>query len=526
MDSRLTSSLILFFVLVFHSFARAQTPPGSQVKVLALGEKVISIIDDTNYSVLASVPHPAGDVQGWWPAEDGSRVTFVFQTPQKKGFNYRDPARVQVLDLTQHRGIADLPLDIGLDLAASSRDGKIIVMVFEGRKGATSLIAVDAAAGAIAGRRTVTDAPSYLLFPPGSPRVLAVVAGETDEQPEDRVMGRIDLFDLPALEPHGSIFLPGPIAAVFWNADQTLLYALDQGVESKRRERVLPRRVYVIDPAAGAMVANIELGPASVAWDGATIGVLPAPDHGRFYILEEQGIEVLDGKVTEVLGMIPLSREPSGILFLNPSRAYVHHVDSGVISVLDLTNRKVLAEVPTGGKGAKAGKWARLVAAGLLSAGGLAAGASVVPVMVPGKNTLHDTATSGIPAPDGKTVLISNNQTWGVTVVDTATNQVLKEFNGGFPEILADGRTVAAAEARQLSLYDTVEHKILPSFPLAEGGSVCPDGRHIWTGQSLISGSVYRIDIEQRSVEKPLKGTEGNTFFFVVSTPAQQNVPP
>jgi hypothetical protein len=206
MRARLALPSALAAAFLAAALAGAQPSPSPLVKVLVVGGKVTSIIDDADYSVLATVPHPAGDAQGWWPVADGSRATFVFQAPQK-GFKYQGPARLQVLDLTENRAIADLP----------------------------------------------------------------------------------------ALEPRGSIVLPGPVAAVFWNADQTLLYALDQGVESKHPERVQRRRVYVIDPAAGTLWADLDLGPPSAAWDGDTIGVLPAPDYGRFYVLEKQGIAVLDG---------------------------------------------------------------------------------------------------------------------------------------------------------------------------------------------------------------------------------------
>jgi YVTN family beta-propeller protein len=288
-----------------------------------------------------------------------------------------------------------------------------------------------------------------------------------------------------------------------------LLFALDQGVDSKRRERVLPRRMYVVDPAAGALVADVELGPPSAAWDGETIGVLPAPDHSRYCILERRGIAVLDGKATKLLGTIPLPRDPGGMLFLNPpNRAYVYHQDSSVVSVVDLEKQLALVDITTGRKGARVGKWAAAIAVALLAPG---MSGDVL------RSVMADTETWGVVTPDGKTVFLANSKSWDVTVVDTATNQVLETFGGSPPRLLADGRTVAAPEAWGLSLYDVVEHKLLAPLPLAEGGSVCPDGRHVWTGQSQFGGGVHRIDVEQRMVEKPLLGAKGVALFFVVS---------
>lgn len=510
MGSRFARGLVLSATLTYPACTAAQSTPASAVRMLAVGPGSTSIVDDERGTLLATVPHPPGAICAWWPAADGSRAILGYQGKSSKVFRAGEgggcngAAHLQVLDLVELRELAVLPLEAAVELAAVTPDGKLVVIASEGKRDSAPLVSVDAVSGKVAGRITLPEFPDDLEADANV--LMAVLRGEPAEAPDESTPGRIDLIDLPALRTRRSLVLPGPIAAVFWNRERTLLYALDQGVVAKKPLPMRHRRVYVVDPTAAAVVAELDLGPPSTLWQEDVVDVVPTPDHQRYLVLYEESLEILDGALTKVLGTVKLAHEePRSLSFLNASRVYLGYEGSGKVSVLDLIELKVLAELSTGGAAIKFGKI-------MLLAGGLVGQA--VLASIGGPSVQHETSTAGFPAPDGQMMVISNSQTEAVTIVDARSNKVVEELSGVFAQILADGRTLGAVEVTQLNLYDTVEHKLLPPLPLTKGGAICPDGQHIWTGSPYL----YRIDLATRASEKPLRGVTG-TVFFVVSKP-------
>jgi hypothetical protein len=231
-----------------------------------------------------------------------------------------------------------------------------------------------------------------------------------------------------------------------------------------------------------------------------------APDRREIYVLEERGITIVNGEASAKIGTLPLTRPAAAMLFLDPpTRAYVLHAGSDVVSAIDLEERRVLAEVTTGRTGVKIGQAVALAAGVALSGAGY---------MMPTVTTLPSPETLGLVAPDGETAFLTNSQTNDVTVIATADHHVIAKFGGGSLRLLADGRTLAALQPATLQLWDIANRRLLPEIDIGMGIGdriFCPDGLHLW---SRLFRGAQRVDLEKRKLDPLLAGVGGEIYFI------------
>lgn len=538
---RCRSSLFALVLVAFAASAAAQAPGEPPVRVYVLGQEKLAVIDDASFSMLATIPLPTRTVS-WWFSEDGSRLSVV---SQEGIFRIKEPARLTVIDLASLKTLASHPLDFHFQSAIKSKDGKTGYALFAGRPGKKggehappSLVRVDSASGKPAARRELVQVPASYLLTSDESGVVLIDRGELAMEPSKRRPARLQILDAATLEPRASLDLPGPCADVFWNEDRSLLYLLDTGIDHKQPERALPGRVYVVDPLAASLVADLDVGagPGPLSWDpqkgvfyiltrprktreaAASLQVLerdrivkelalprlprsvvPAPDRSRFYVLEDAGITLVDGAVETIEGKIPLKRPAGNLILLDPpTRGYVLHPDSGVVSAVDLQARQVLAEVTTGRTGVKIGKWAAAVAATTLS--GLNAQMLYGSYALGQVVTVPPAQTGAFVASDGKTVYIHNSQTNDLTAIDTETQKVLGMFAAGRDlHTVLDGRYLAAPKPGELVLVDLAARQPLPQMEVPGMTTFCPHGRHAY---SLGMRGLAVIDLEKKTIVK------------------------
>ena len=532
--------------------------PATPIRAVVLGRKTITILDDATWSIRGSLALPAA---GWapysWTTADGRFLAAIYL---EGTWSIKGPAKLYVIDAVEGRLVASSSLDFAPEATAVTADGKRAFVLFSGRKAKKgepakppSILGIDTATGSVVARRDLETLPTTVVLAAGERRLLVLWPGVSDNLAAKRRPGRIELFDPDRLERTATLELAGPVAGLFWNGDRSLAYALDQGIDVKAAARSLPAHVFVVDAEAGVLRADLEvgIGPGPLSWDsqrqgfylltrprktpgaGASLqiiagdrvtheielprpplGLAMAPDRSRFYVLEERGISILDGEPSQILGTIPLVRTPAAMLVLDPpTRGYVYHAGSSVVTVVDLENRRTVGEIVTGRTGVKVGQFFAAVGVGVL---GMANSQMLYgnPYAMPQVVTVPDPETVGWVGAGRTLVFLHNSQTNDLTVVDTQSNLVVTKFGGSGATLLPDGKTVIAQQAATLQMYDTAARRLLPELEVGMNGmTVCPDGRHLYNGVGLGKG-MQRVDIATRRIDPMLEDVAGAVYFL------------
>jgi DNA-binding beta-propeller fold protein YncE len=528
---------------------------GGGIRVAVIGDEKTTILSETDLSVLASLPLPKGWIEGAWLSTDGTRLSVL---TEEGFFRAKTPDTLTIYDLDGLKILAQRELTFNIVLRETASDGASGVLVFKGRKAKKkepgippTLVGWDARSGTITGSTALDELPDSLHLLEASGRVVLAYHGQADNDPAQRVAGRLEVFSASSLTRDRVVALPGPVVDVAAD-NRSILFALDRGTDRKKPEETLPSRVYVIDPAQDGLVANLELGVGAnlLSWDdrreafyvithphkasnaaasfqmiqGSSVvakieldcepyGVVPAPDRSQYYVLESKGMTVVSSDLSAVLHCIALREQPSAILFTeSPGRAFVTYRDSSRVSAVDLAERKVLADITTG----RTGKKIVLAAAEVLS-----------PTFGPYPYTVPDPATSGLFSPDGHIVFLRNTQTVDLTAVDTQTLEVLEKFPGSMPEIVLGGKALAALKVKDMVLFDLERRMALPEMEVGTGTSeFSPSGQYVWTG---LGSKTAVFDLEQHRRVKEYEGVTGRILFISAPSPevgAQGSEPP
>ena len=174
---------------------------------------------------------------------------------------------------------------------------------------------VDLAAGRIGPTRELTAPPSSMGLTSDERGLVLVYAGAAGKTRADRKPGRVEVLNADSLESSAALTLPGPADGVFWNGDRSRLYLEDVGIDDAKPEVALAGRLYVVEPASAALLADLELGvgPGPLGWD---------EERGVFYLLTrprkakgaEASLQVVSGETIEHeigLPKIPLAVVPN-----------------------------------------------------------------------------------------------------------------------------------------------------------------------------------------------------------------------
>lgn len=244
------------------------------------------------------------------------------------------------------------------------------------------------------------------------------------------------------------------------------------------------RTLTLIDLEKRAPVATIELP------EGARPHGLKALSDGRLLVTAEglKELLIVDPKARRVAARVPTSRETSHMVAASPDgkRAYVANIGSGSMTVVDLSQAKVIKDIPTG-EGAEGiaitpdGRevWVVNRAADTVS--------------IVNTKTLEVAATLKVPqfpirikiTPDGQRALVSCARSGDVAIIDTATKKEIKRIS-------IDREAVPGSEARLFS-------DRFGKSPTPVGLLIAPDSKRAWVA-STNADVVSVLDLDKLAV--------------------------
>ena len=228
------------------------------------------------------------------------------------------------------------------------------------------------------------------------------------------------------------------------------------------------RTLTLIDLEKRSPVATIELP------EGARPHGLKALSDGRLLVTAEglKELLIVNPKTRRVAARVPTSRETSHMVAASADgkRAYVANIGSGSVTVVDLSQAKVIKDILTG-EGAEGiaitpdGRevWVVNRAADTVS--------------IVNTKTLEVAATLKVPqfpirikiTPDGKRGLVSCARSGDVAIIDTATKKIKR--------IPIDREAVPGSEARLFS-------DRFGKSPTPVGLLIAPDGKRAWVAST------------------------------------------
>ncbi|MBV9593939.1 MAG: YncE family protein [Actinobacteria bacterium] len=212
-----------------------------------------------------------------------------------------------------------------------SYDLKTLYVVADQSPG-DGLTPIDPKTGTVGKLIPVTD-PYNLYFTPDGE--YAIVVAEAFK--------RLDFYDPHTWKLHDSLPVPScaGIDHIDFTADgRTLLASCE-----------FANRLAVVDVASHTLLRTINLTQVA---GGMPQDVKLAPDGSVFYVadMKANGVHVIDGSATKVIGFIPTGKETHGLYIDRTStRMFITNRGEGSISVLDLATRRVATKwmIPGGG---------------------------------------------------------------------------------------------------------------------------------------------------------------------------------
>lgn len=229
------------------------------------------------------------------------------------------------------------------------------------------------------------------------------------------------------------------------------------------------RTLTLIDIEKGVALGTVELP------EGARPHGLKALSDGRLLVTAEglKELLIVDPKERHVTARIPTGRETSHMVAADRSgkRAYVASIGSGTVSVVDLAERKVVKDMPTG-EGAEG----IAITPDDREVWVVNRGADTVAIL--DTKTLEVAATVKVPrfpirvkiTPDGKRVLVSCAQSGDVAVLDAASRKEIER-------IAIDREAISGSETRLFS-------DRFGKSPVPVGLLIAPDGKRAWVAST------------------------------------------
>ena len=249
-----------------------QTSIQAEIRVAVVGDEQVSILRESDLSVVATFPLPEGWVERAWPSEDGTRLTVLTEFGLLRA---KEPADLTIYDLETLKVLGQHELELAIRLDATADDAKSGFLVFKGRKAKKgqparppALIGWNATDGTVVARTPLGDLPDSIHLLEGTGRVVVAFHGESASKPTERAPGRLEVFDAASLKLERRISLPGPVVDVVTD-NRFRLFALDRGTDRKKPEETLAGHLYVMDPTRDELLADLEIGVAAslLSWD-------------------------------------------------------------------------------------------------------------------------------------------------------------------------------------------------------------------------------------------------------------------
>ncbi|MBZ5599491.1 MAG: YncE family protein [Acidobacteriia bacterium] len=497
------------------------TPDNRAHAVYVLEENAVAILNDEDMTVRTRVPFTKPPKTTRWMSYWGCfgslcpppyYIRWHGHDPETLALIFR--GRLLTIDMDAETAVGEDELGCDARWAGRNRSGQLAVAICEGNlqeHRPNVLLSFDARHGKILQRREV-ETTSKLFSWVDDQTILFLYPGTPWEKPAKRKPARVEVVDFPSLQVRTTISLPGSMVYYQWWDEGGLLLVTDPGVNDKNPAKMVPGKLYIIDPKAAKLTATVELGPGPgpLAWDAerkafyffsipkkvdaatpATVNlfdgtrittrfkleeqplmIVAAPDHSRMYVLTTGQIHLLNPDLSGEQGTIPLSDPPSGMVFMDPpTLAYVLHSASSAVSAVDLSGKKVVAKLTTGRGSVKF--WQDV--------------ASVANT----RYTAPEANTDALVGPDGKTLYVYNDQTKDVTIIDSATQAILAKVPGSNGQHqCVPGKKYMVLVYPGLTVIDLNKRAVHAKYPSNDMVFLCPCGEHAYL--SNLSNKAYK----------------------------------
>ncbi len=533
----------LIFVLLPFLPLNSQEPktvPDSRARaVYVLEENAVAILNDADLTVRTRIPFtkpPKAIRHIYWSAGCLSPQCAPFYVrwrghdPETLSLIFR--GRLLTIDTNAETAVGEDELGCDARWAGRNRSGQLAVAICEGNpkeRRPNVLLSLDARHGKVLQRREV-ETTSKLSIWVDDQTILFLYPGTPFEKPEKRKLARVEVVDFPSLQVRTTIPLPGQMQYYQWWDEGGLLLVTDPGVNDKNPAKMVPGKLYVVDPKAAKVTATVELGagPGPLAWDAerkafyflsipkkvdaanpASVNLfdgtkittrfkleeqplmlVAAPDHSQIFVLTAKQLRLLNPDLSSEQGTIPLPHPPSGMVFMDPpTLAYVLHTDSSAVSAVDLSGKKVVATLTTGRASVKF--WKEVAAA---AATGLSQSPSMMvlnPMLYGHEYTVPNANTDALVGPDGKTLYVYNNQSGDVTIIDSVTQAILAKVPGGAgARQIVPGKKYMVLLGPGVTVIDLDKRDVYAKYPLRGLVFLCTCGEHTYS--SRLSNKAFK----------------------------------
>lgn len=283
----------------------AVSPSGRQAYVANQNAQTLTVLDTAVNKVTATIPIPVGPPQFLAFAPNG-RTLYV------SIFNDQGTIHaIDVIDTTTNTVAATVPQTARPFLPAVTPDGK---RLFIPNHDIDEVSVIDTATDTVTARIKVAPNPHWVAFSPDGSRAYTA----------NHDSNLISVIDTATLQVTATIPVGAMPHSIAVHPRLPLVADVNYGSGS----------VSVIDTNTLKLVATIPVGqhPRDITW---------APD-GRFaYVVNEEGsntVSVIDAQTDKVTATLPTGLNPTSIAVLpNARQAYVSNLDSGTLTVLELT---------------------------------------------------------------------------------------------------------------------------------------------------------------------------------------------
>ena len=300
---------------------------------------------------------------------------------------------------------------------------------------------------------------------------------------------------------------PGRLA---WDPERELFYLLTSPYATRRQA------------AAQLHLIGADKVEASIDLPRQPLAAQPSLDRNYFYVLYDDEVVRVDKELKQAEPFLSLKDSPVQ-LFESPNGRYFYalHFDSNKVSVVDASSGKTVHRITTGRASAKVGNFALAAAAQAVATGlVIASGPSYtingtayynVPIVNPFGYGSDSQRTFGTFSDDARFLYVYNAATLDVTVIDTASKEVVDKIPGAEDlKTFMDGKllvTVLPADVHFFDIGANFEEKA--TYEMIEPRVDEIAGQHKAFLTRALGKPIDVIDLDSFGKPQPIAGTSG-----------------